>query len=109
MSATVLGEQRKRLLYGKVHVHCAEFRVLLEKVCGEKKLKLGIVRCGKRFPKCTLILFKCVSSPEPPVYTPQNGGGRNTLPLAVCLAAESHYSLQKVCSILALGPLGGYS
>ncbi len=96
------------MLYEKVLVHCAEFRVLLEKVCGES-LKLGIVRCGKRFPKCTLILFKCVSSPEPPVYTPQNGGGRNTFPLAVCLAAESHHSFQKVCSVLALGPLGAYS
>ncbi len=40
-----------------VLVHCTDVRVLLERLYGETKLEFGIVRCGKGFPKCALVLF----------------------------------------------------
>ncbi len=40
------------------------------------------------------------SSPDPPAYILQDGGGRNTFPLFAGLAAKSHHNLQKVWSTL---------
>ncbi len=53
-------------------------------------------------------LCKCqayVSSPEPWAYILQNGCGRKTVPLFVCLAAESHHNLQKIWFTLKLEEL----
>ncbi len=56
-------------------------------------------------------LCKCqpyASSLEPSAYILQNGGGRKTLPLFVCLAAKSHHNLQKVWSTLKLEELPSF-
>ncbi len=56
-------------------------------------------------------LCKCqpyASSPEPSAYILQNGFGRKTFPLFVCLAAESQHNLQKVWSTLKLEELPSF-
>ncbi len=40
-------EQRKVKLADAVLVCCTDVRVLLERLCGEKKLELGVVWCFK--------------------------------------------------------------
>ncbi len=47
----------KGKLSGTVLVHCTDVHVLREILCGETKHEFGIVRCGKGYPKCILILF----------------------------------------------------
>ncbi len=78
-------EQKKRQLSQTVLVHCTGVRVLIEKLCGERKLNLGpcIVKTeidfGKRFLKFPLTLFgyqSYASSSEPAAYVLQNSGDR---------------------------------
>ncbi len=38
-------ERRKHKLYETVLVRCTDFCVLLEIICGEKKLELGFLHC----------------------------------------------------------------
>ncbi len=54
---TVPVAQGKRKLSETVLLHSTDVRVLHERLCGETKLEFGIVRWGKGFPKCSLILF----------------------------------------------------
>ncbi len=92
VSTTMPMEQKKRQLSLTVLVHCTDVRVLLEMLCGERKLilescivKIGI-DFGKRFLKFTLTLFEYhsyASSSEPAAYVLQNSGGRKTILLAV--------------------------
>ncbi len=51
-------EQRRRRLSEAVLVHCTDVCDLLERLFGEKKLELGIVRCWKMFLEYTLIHFE---------------------------------------------------
>ncbi len=53
----MLMEQRYRKLSDAVPVHRTDVRVPLERLCGEKKIGLVIVHCGKRFLKYTVILL----------------------------------------------------
>ncbi len=88
-------EQGKRKLSETVLEHCTDVRLLFERLCDETKLEFAIVCCGV----FTHSLCKCqpnASSPEPSAYILQNGGGRKTFPLFVCLSAEAHHNLQKV-------------
>ncbi len=77
------------------------------------KRSLNLVSCvAERVSEVfTHSLFKCqpyASSPEPPAYSLQNGGGRNTFLLFVCLAAESHHNRQEVWYTLKLKELHSF-
>ncbi len=84
-STTVPMGQRKHKLFEAVLVHCTDVLVHLERLCGEKKLELGTLHCGKRFLKCTLILFEYLLYASLS-YVLQNSGSRKTILRAVCLA-----------------------
>ncbi len=92
-------------------MHCIDVHVPLERLCGEKKIELGIMHCGKRFLKYTLILFEYqlyASSPEPSVNVLQNTGNWKNIPLVVCQATESHHNLHKVWYTLKLNELPSF-
>ncbi len=105
-------EQGKRKLSETVLVHCTDVRVLLERLLWWNEAWIWYRALRERVSELfTYSLCKCqpyASLTEPPAYILQNGAGRKTFPLFVCLAAELHHNLRKVWSTLKLKELPSF-